>query len=74
MMILETIASFIMGTIGTFMLIRGKKKGEPKLMIWGGILIVASYFLFSGWGGKDDSSKALMNNLMQVTPSQQQLP
>jgi hypothetical protein len=72
MMLLETVASFIVGTIGTFMLIRGKKKADTKLMIWGGVLIVASYFLFSGWGGNDDSSKAVINNLMQATPGQQQ--
>ncbi len=72
MMLLETVASFIVGTVGTFMLIRGKKKSDPKLMVWGGILIVASYFLFSGWGGNDDSSKAVINNLMQATPGQQQ--
>jgi hypothetical protein len=72
MILLETVASFIVGTIGTFMLIRGKKKADTKLMIWGGVLIVASYFLFSGWGGNDDSSKAVINNLIQATPGQQQ--
>lgn len=74
MIILETIVSFIVGTAGIYMLIRGKKKADTKLMVWGGVLIVASYFLFAGWGGKDDSSKAVIDNLMQVTPGQQQQP
>jgi hypothetical protein len=68
---LETAASFIMGTIGTYMLYRGKKTQEPKMMLWGGLLIVLSYFLFSGWG-KDDDSKAVLKTLMPGTGEQQQ--
>ena len=70
----KTIASFIMGTFGTWMLWRGKKKMDTKMMIWGGVLIVLSYFLFSGWGGNDDSSKAVINKLLQATPGQTQQP
>jgi hypothetical protein len=70
---LETAASFIMGTIGTYLLYRGKKTQEPKMMLWGGVLIVLSYLLFSGWG-KDDDSKAVLQKLMPGTTDQQQQP
>ena len=66
---LETAASLIMGTIGTWMLLRGKKKMDTKMMIWGGVLIVLSYFLFSGFGGKNDSTNVDIKTLLQATPS-----
>jgi hypothetical protein len=43
----KTIASIAVGTIGAYLLYRGKKIAEPKMMIWGGVLIVLSYWLFS---------------------------
>ncbi len=61
---LETAASFIMGTIGTYMLIRGKKIQQPKMMLWGAVLLVLSYFLFAGWGKDDDPSKAVLKVLV----------
>ena len=70
---LETAASFIMGTIGTYMLYRGKKIQEPKMMLWGAVLIVLSYFLFSGWGGNDDDTKAVLKKMIPGT-SDQQIP
>ncbi len=70
MTIFLTLVSFAMGTIGTYMLVRGKKIQNPKMMIWGGVLIVLSYFLFSG-GSSDDTSKAVLKTLM---PQQQQQP
>jgi hypothetical protein len=69
----ETILSLIMGTMGTYMLYRGKKIMEPKMMLWGGVLIVLSYFLFSG-GGKDDDSKAVLKKIMTGSNDQGQDP
>lgn len=73
---LETIASFIMGTVGMYLLYRGKKIQEPKLMLWGAVLIVLSYFAFSF--GKDDTDpKKLLKDLVpSVTPTltEQQQP
>jgi len=66
---IETILSLIMGTIGTYMLYRGKKIMEPKMMLWGGVLIVLSYFLFSGWG-KDDDSKVVLQKIMTGSSGQ----
>lgn len=43
---LKTLASFIMGVIGFYMLIRGKKTANPNMMVWGGVLLVLSYWLF----------------------------
>ncbi len=67
---LETAASFIMGTIGAYMMYRGKKIQNVKMIVWGGVLIVLSYFLFSG-ESNDDASKAVLKTLM---PQQQQQP
>jgi predicted tellurium resistance membrane protein TerC len=60
---LEMAASFIMGTIGFYMMLRGKKIQDHKMIIWGGVIMVLSYLLFS-WGGNDESSKAVLNKLM----------
>ena len=67
----ETALSILMGTIGAYMLYRGKKTMEPKMMIWGGVLIVLSYFLFSG-GSNNDDSKAMLKNLMTGSTGQPQ--
>lgn len=65
MMWLEFAASAIMGLVGSYFLYRGKKIQEPKMMLWGGVLIVLSYFLFSG-GSKDGDkmSKAALNTVL----------
>ena len=52
--------STLLGAIGSYLLYRGKKISDPKLMIWGAILIILSYFLFSGGSKDDDASKAAM--------------
>jgi hypothetical protein len=44
--VLSTIGSFGVGTWGFYLLIRGKKTADPKKMILGGALMVASYWLF----------------------------
>ena len=46
MNILNTILSFVVGIAGGYMLVRGKKTQNISLMVWGGVLIVASYWLF----------------------------
>jgi len=43
----KLLGSLIVGTAGLFMLLRGKRTSDPRLMIWGGVLLVASYLLFS---------------------------
>ena len=40
-------ASFIVGTFGFFMLIRGAKTANTKLILWGGALLLLSYLVFS---------------------------
>jgi len=69
----ETALSFAMGTIGAYLLYRGKKIQEPKMMLLGGVLIVLSYFLFGGWG-KDDASNADLTKLMPKAADTQSLP
>jgi hypothetical protein len=41
----ELLGSFAVGTIGFYMLIHGKKTGNGRLMVIGGILMAASYFI-----------------------------
>ncbi|HEY5039167.1 MAG TPA: hypothetical protein VIJ93_08870 [bacterium] len=69
---LEIVVSCIMGFIGGYLMLRGKKIQEPKMILWGAALIVLSYLLFAGWG-KDDDSKELLKKLMPPTPTEQQL-
>jgi len=40
------VASIILGLLGTFYLVRGKKTQSPRLMLIGAVLIVLSYVLF----------------------------
>ena len=69
----EFVVSSIMGTVGGYLLYRGKKIQEPKLMLWGAALIVLSYYLFS-LGGKDDDTKAALKAFMPPASTEQQLP
>jgi hypothetical protein len=69
----ELVVSSIMGTIGAYFLYRGKKIQEPKMMLWGAVLIVLSYFLFSAGGGKDDSTKNALKILMPGVAGQEQM-
>lgn len=68
---LETALSFAMGTIGGYLLYRGKKIQNPKMMLWGGVLIVLSYFLFSGWGGDEASTVDIKKLMPQASETQQ---
>jgi hypothetical protein len=43
---LKMLVSFLMGTIGIFMLLRGKKIENPRMMVIGGVLLLLSYVLF----------------------------
>jgi hypothetical protein len=70
---LECFLSLAMGTIGAYLLYRGKKIMEPKLMLWGGALIVLSYVLFSG-GGKDDHTANALKDMLGVPEQQQPQP
>ena len=70
MMWLEFVASSLMGAVGGYLLYRGKKIEEPKLMLWGAVLIVLSYYLFS-LGGQDDDTKAAIKAFMPQGTEQQ---
>jgi hypothetical protein len=70
MMWLEFVASSLMGVVGGYLLYRGKKIQEPKLMLWGAVLIVLSYYLFS-LGGKDDDTKAALKAFLPASTDQQ---
>jgi hypothetical protein len=43
----KMIASLVVGTLGLYFLIRGKKTQDPAKMILGAALLVASYWVFS---------------------------
>jgi hypothetical protein len=70
MMWLEFAISSIMGLVGSYLLYRGKKIEEPKLMLWGAVLIILSYYLFS-LGGKDEDTKAALKAFMPQDTEQQ---
>ncbi len=73
MEILKGFASFLMGTIGAWMMWRGKKTMQPKMILWGGILIVLSYWIFS-IGGNDEVSKEAIKSIISTTTGQSQQP
>ncbi len=75
MEILKTIISFAMGTFGAWMMWRGKKLMDTKMMIWGGVLIVLSYWMFSfSWGGGNDVSPEDLKKLMPKPSDQSNSP
>jgi len=43
----KLLGSLVVGTVGLFMLLRGKKTADTRLMVWGGVLMLLSYLLFS---------------------------
>ena len=63
MEMLKFAVSAIMGTLGAYFMYRGKKIQNTRMIIWGGVMIVLSYFLFSG-GGDDDAAKDLLKNAL----------
>jgi len=67
---LNITVSTIMGLVGGYMMLRGKKIQQPKMILWGAALIVLSYLLFAGWG-KDDSSNIDIKKLMPGAADQQ---
>ena len=52
---------------------RGKKTMQPKMILWGGILIVLSYWIFS-IGGNDEVSKEAIKSIISTTTGQSQQP
>lgn len=42
----KLLGSFIVGTVGLFMMIRGKKTQNTRLMILGAVLLLLSYLIF----------------------------
>ncbi len=71
MMLFKILASTVVGLLGGYYMYRGKKTQNFKMILWGAVLIILSYVVFSG-GGNDQDSKAMLNTLMQTTPGQQQ--
>ena len=43
----KILGSLVVGMLGFYFLIRGKKTQSPKLILLGAVLIVASYYLFA---------------------------
>ncbi len=43
---MSLVLSLVLGTLGLFFLLRGKKTMNPGMMIVGGVLLVLSYVLF----------------------------
>lgn len=39
------LVSFVVGTVGFYMLIRGKKTAEPVWMVLGGALMITAYWI-----------------------------
>lgn len=75
MVVVKLIFSILLGIIGPWMMWRGKKLMDTKMIVWGGILIVLSYFLFSGGGnGSDNLTKAAIQTMMPPDASQTQIP
>lgn len=74
MEVVKLIVSILLGIIGPWMMWRGKKLMDTKMIVWGGILIVLSYFLFSGGSGNDNLTKAAIQTMMPPASSQTQLP
>ncbi len=68
---LKILASLVLGLLGGYYFWRGIKTANTKMILWGVALTILSYLVFSG-GGNDQDTKALMNNLMQTPPGQQQ--
>jgi hypothetical protein len=44
---MKLLGSLVLGSLGLFFLLRGKKTMNPGLMVTGGVLLVLSYILFS---------------------------
>ena len=72
MLMLKIMASLILGLLGGYYFWKGIKTANNKMLLGGVVLTILSYLVFSG--GSDQDTKAIMNNLMQTTPGQQQVP
>jgi len=75
MEILKTFISFLLGTVGAWMMWRGKKIMNTRMIVWGGVLIVLSYWMFSfSWGGGKEMTAEDIKKLMPKTSDQPQIP
>jgi len=70
MEVFKILASTVMGIVGGYMMYRGKKIMNVKMMIWGGALVVLSYFAFSLGGDDKEASDALKKMIPVTTPGQ----
>lgn len=58
---LKILASCLMSFLGVYFMWRGKKIQNVQMIVWGGVLIVLSYFIFSG-GSDEQAAKDLLKN------------
>jgi hypothetical protein len=63
----KILISLVLGILGPWMMWRGKKTMDTKMIIWGALLLVASYFIFSG----SDDDKMTKNTLNAMMPQVQ---
>ena len=63
----KILISLVLGILGPWMMWRGKKTMDTKMIIWGALLLVASYFIFSG----SDDDKMTINTLNAMMPQVQ---
>jgi hypothetical protein len=66
----KILISLVLGILGPWMMWRGKKTMNTKLIIWGAVLLVASYMVFSG-SDDDKTTKAMLNTIAPQMQDQQ---
>ena len=72
MLIFKILVSLVLGLLGVYYWVRGKKKQDIKMMLWGiALTLLSSYLPFAG-GGDDDPTKALLKTMVPGTTEQQQ--
>ncbi len=70
MTMFKILVSLVLGILGPWMMWRGKKNMDTKMIIWGAVLLVASYFIFSG-SDDDKTTKAALNTVLPQMQDQQ---
>ncbi len=43
----KLLGSLIVGSVGVYFLVRGKKIGDSRMILGGAVLVILSYFLFA---------------------------
>lgn len=68
------LAGFTVGIFGGYFMYRGKKTQNVKMMVWGGVLVVLSYYAFSWGGGDDKDTNDVLKKMIPVTTPGQAPP